>query len=163
MWACARKCDICRNLLGFFYFFLTFSPSYVFHVRLLAVQLFSFPAGTFLPLTSRVYQPLRSTKDPEANSLFSQVLEKTNHSLWEPFPPPTGVRNNAEAARTANSCLSVGTSTGPGPVTGMREPERVRRCVQVLLVTSEVHVQPYGNIKITLHGDRYSCPSSLQW
>lgn len=110
-------------------FLKTLSPPYVFHVRLLAVQLFCFPAGTFLTLTSRVYQPLRSTKDPEANSLFSQVLEKTNHTLWEPLSSPTGVRNNeSEAARTANSCLSVGTTTGQGPVTALSSVVAFKCC-----------------------------------
>lgn len=137
-------------------FFQTLRPSHVFHVRLLAVQLFSFPAGTFLTLTSRVYQPPRTTKDPEANSLFSQVLEKTNRTLWEPLPP---LRESEAAPRLPGrpTAVSLRAQVQAGvrlPATA--GPERVRRRVKVL---SELH----GNIKITPHSGRHARPTSLQW
>lgn len=123
-----------------------------------------FPVGTLLTLTSRVYQPQQDTKDLEANSLFSQVLEKISHTLWEPLSHLRSPKNaTPEAARAADSCLSVGMTSGLGPVTGMVRPKLISRRVQVLCVISELHVQTHGTIKITTHSGSYSCPVSLWW
>lgn len=85
LWACAEIFDICTAIC---WFFKNTESVLCLSCSAPCCPALFFPAGTFLTLTSRVYQPLRSTKDPEANSLFSQVLEKTNHTLWEPFFPP---------------------------------------------------------------------------
>lgn len=160
---------MCRNIwckyqIPAIGFLKTLCPSYFFHVRLLAVQLFFYPVGTLLTLTSRVYQPQQATKDLEANSLFSQVLEKISHTLWEPLSHLRSPKNaTPEAARAADSCLSVGMTSGRGPVTGMVGLEQVSRRVQVLCVISELHVQTHGTIKITPHSGGYSGPISLQW
>lgn len=83
-----------------------------------------FPAGMFLTLTGRVYQPLQDIKECRPNSLSSRVSSKINHALWEPlFPqgaPPhihTHTLKKMQPPRLASSCLSACMTSAPGPVT----------------------------------------------
>ncbi|TNM99254.1 hypothetical protein fugu_013818 [Takifugu bimaculatus] len=123
-----------------------------------------FPTGTLLTLTSRVYQPQQDTKDCEANSLFSQVLEKINHTLWEPLSHLRSPKNaTPEAARAANSCLSVGMTSGRVRLLAWSGWSKSAAAFKCCCVMSELHVQPHGIIKITPHSGGYSCSISFQW
>lgn len=100
--------------------------AWIWHVSLCKVPLLCspfFPAGMFLTLTSRVYQPLQDIKECRPNSLSSQVSSKINNALWEPvFPrgaPPHIYTHTKkmQPPRLVSSCLSAGMTSAPGPVT----------------------------------------------
>lgn len=111
-----------------------------------------FPCGDVPDLD----QPCLSTSAVHKGSrgklfILTSFRENKPHTLGA-SGPSTGVPNSAEGQQ-----LSLcGHNYRPG--SGYR-----RCCVQVPCVMSELRVQPCGNLKITAHGGRYSCPSPLQW
>lgn len=73
-----------------------------------------FPAGMFLTLTSRVYQPLQDLKDRRANSLSSQVSKKINHALWEPLFPEESKKRNPWGCSAGQQLSLRGHDLSPG-------------------------------------------------
>lgn len=158
LWACAGIFDICTAICWGFR--NTEAVSGLSCWAPCCPALF-FPCGD-VPDLDQSCLPTSAVHKGSRGKLFilTSFRENKPYTVGASFPP-AGVRNNAEAAQTAHSCLPVGTTTGRGPVTGMVGPEQVRCRVQVLCAISELRVQPYGDIKITPHGGRYSCPSSF--